>query len=69
MEKEWFIRTIWRTPFRNGKKEIRRRQVLTRGVKNTYWCIPVLAQGETLGILHLQATADAPHLESADLLS
>jgi diguanylate cyclase (GGDEF)-like protein/PAS domain S-box-containing protein len=37
------------------------------GVKNTYLCIPILAQGETLGILHLQATKDAPHLESSDL--
>jgi len=37
------------------------------GVKNTYLCIPILAQGETLGILHLQATASAPHLESSDL--
>jgi len=37
------------------------------GVKNTYLCIPILAQGETLGILHLQATAAAPHLESSDL--
>src|SRR6202051_705125 len=36
------------------------------GVKNTYLCIPILAQGETLGVLHLQATNDAPHLESAD---
>jgi diguanylate cyclase (GGDEF)-like protein len=36
-------------------------------VKNTYLCIPILAQGETLGILHLQATKDAPHLESSDL--
>ena len=37
------------------------------GVKNTYLCIPILAQGETLGILHLQATEAAPHLESSDL--
>jgi diguanylate cyclase (GGDEF)-like protein/PAS domain S-box-containing protein len=37
------------------------------GVKNTYLCIPILAQGETLGILHLQATAEVPHLESTDL--
>jgi diguanylate cyclase (GGDEF)-like protein len=36
-------------------------------VKNTYLCIPILAQGETLGILHLQATAEVPHLESTDL--
>ncbi|MCU1303289.1 MAG: diguanylate cyclase with sensor [Candidatus Sulfotelmatobacter sp.] len=37
------------------------------GVKNTYLCIPILAQGETLGILHIQATEGAPHIESSDL--
>lgn len=37
------------------------------GLKQTYLCIPILAQGETLGILHLQATEAAPHLESGDL--
>ena len=37
------------------------------GVNNTYLCIPILAQGETLGVLHLQATEAAPHLESGDL--
>jgi len=37
------------------------------GVKNTYLCIPILAQGETLGILHLQATAEVPQLEPDDL--
>ena len=37
------------------------------GVKNTYLCIPILAQGETLGILHLQATDEAPQLNSAEL--
>jgi diguanylate cyclase (GGDEF)-like protein/PAS domain S-box-containing protein len=37
------------------------------GVKNTYLCIPILAQGETLGILHLQATDEAPQLEGSEL--
>jgi|SRR5580658_171975 diguanylate cyclase (GGDEF)-like protein/PAS domain S-box-containing protein len=37
------------------------------GVKNTYLCIPILAQGETLGILHLQATDEAPQLEASEL--
>jgi diguanylate cyclase (GGDEF)-like protein/PAS domain S-box-containing protein len=37
------------------------------GVKNTYWCIPILAQGETLGILHLQATDEAPQLNASEL--
>jgi diguanylate cyclase (GGDEF)-like protein/PAS domain S-box-containing protein len=37
------------------------------GVKNTYLCIPILAQGETLGLLHLQATDEAPELNSSEL--
>jgi diguanylate cyclase (GGDEF)-like protein/PAS domain S-box-containing protein len=37
------------------------------GVKNTYLCIPILAQGETLGILHFQSTDEAPQLEASEL--
>jgi diguanylate cyclase (GGDEF)-like protein/PAS domain S-box-containing protein len=37
------------------------------GVKNTYLCIPILAQGETLGILHLQATDESPQLNTSEL--
>ena len=37
------------------------------GVKNTYLCIPILAQGETLGILHVQSTDEAPQLEASEL--
>lgn len=37
------------------------------GVKNSYLCIPILAQGETLGILHLQATDEVPQLNSAEI--
>ena len=37
------------------------------GVKNTYLCIPVLAQGEALGILHFQATDENPGLADAEL--
>jgi diguanylate cyclase (GGDEF)-like protein/PAS domain S-box-containing protein len=37
------------------------------GVKNTYLCIPILAQGETLGILHFQATDQAPTLANSEL--
>ena len=37
------------------------------GSKNTYLCIPILAQGETLGILHLQATDEAPQLDASEL--
>ena len=37
------------------------------GVKNTYLCIPILAQGETLGILHLQATDEAPQIDPSEL--
>jgi len=37
------------------------------GVKNTYLCIPILAQGEALGILHFQATDEAPTLADSEL--
>ena len=37
------------------------------GVKNTYLCIPILAQGETLGIVHLQATDEALQLNASEL--
>jgi diguanylate cyclase (GGDEF)-like protein/PAS domain S-box-containing protein len=37
------------------------------GVKHTYLCIPILAQGETLGILHLQATDEEPQLNTSEL--
>lgn len=37
------------------------------GVECSYVCIPILAQGETLGILHLQATAPGQHMETAEL--
>jgi diguanylate cyclase (GGDEF)-like protein len=30
-------------------------------------CIPILAQGETLGILHFQSTDEAPQLEASEL--
>ena len=30
-------------------------------------CIPILAQGETLGILHFQATDETPQLEASEL--
>jgi diguanylate cyclase (GGDEF)-like protein/PAS domain S-box-containing protein len=37
------------------------------GLKNTYLCIPILAQGEALGILHFQATDEAPALADSEL--
>ncbi len=37
------------------------------GVKNTYLCAPILAQGETLGIVHFQATDEAPQLDATEL--
>jgi len=37
------------------------------GVKNTYLCIPIMAQGQAIGILHFQATDDAPALGDAEL--
>jgi PAS domain S-box-containing protein len=36
-------------------------------VKNTYLCIPILAQGEALGILHFQATDENPTLGDWEL--
>jgi diguanylate cyclase (GGDEF)-like protein/PAS domain S-box-containing protein len=37
------------------------------GVKVSYLCIPILAQGETLGIMHFQAIEEGPQLEGAEL--
>jgi len=37
------------------------------GVEHTYLCVPILAQGEALGILHLQATDEAPTLSDSEL--
>ena len=37
------------------------------GVENTYLCIPILAQGQALGILHFQATEEVPVLADAEL--
>lgn len=32
------------------------------GVESTYLCVPILAQGESLGILHIQATDEDPSM-------
>ncbi len=37
-----------------------------QGISVSYMCLPILAQGETLGIVHLQATSEG-QLESAEL--
>jgi diguanylate cyclase (GGDEF)-like protein len=37
------------------------------GVESTYLCVPILAQGEALGILHIQATDLDPSLSEAEL--
>ena len=37
------------------------------GVKNTYLCIPIMAQGETLGIVHFQSTDEKPELDTNEL--
>jgi GAF domain-containing protein len=36
-------------------------------VRNTYLCVPILAQGEALGILHIQATDQQPSLGEAEM--
>ena len=37
------------------------------GVNHTYLCIPILAQGEALGILHFQATDENPAMAGSEL--
>jgi len=37
------------------------------GAQNTYLCIPILAQGETLGIVHFQATDESPELDPSEV--
>jgi diguanylate cyclase (GGDEF)-like protein/PAS domain S-box-containing protein len=37
------------------------------GVESAYLCIPILAQGEALGILHIQATDQDPNLGEAEM--
>jgi diguanylate cyclase (GGDEF)-like protein/PAS domain S-box-containing protein len=37
------------------------------GVKNTYLCVPILAQGEALGVVHFQATDESPALADSEL--
>jgi len=36
-------------------------------VNATYLCAPILAQGETLGIVHFQATDEAPQMDASEL--
>lgn len=38
-----------------------------KSVKSTYLCGPILAQGETLGILHFQSTDETRHLGPSEL--
>ena len=37
------------------------------GVQSTYLCVPILAQGEALGILHIQATDEDPNVGEAEM--
>ena len=37
------------------------------GVESAYLCVPILAQGEALGILHIQATDRDPNLGEAEM--
>jgi diguanylate cyclase (GGDEF)-like protein/PAS domain S-box-containing protein len=37
------------------------------GVKSSYLCLPIMAQGEALGILHFQATEAAPSISDSEL--
>jgi diguanylate cyclase (GGDEF)-like protein len=37
------------------------------GFNNSYLCIPIVAQGETLGIVHFQATEEQPNLDTSEM--
>jgi diguanylate cyclase (GGDEF)-like protein/PAS domain S-box-containing protein len=37
------------------------------GVNGTYLCVPIMAQGETLGVLHFQVTEEAPQMDPSEL--
>lgn len=37
------------------------------GIDRTFLCVPILAQGEALGILHIQATDEDPELGEAEM--
>ena len=37
------------------------------GLRSTYLCVPILAQGEALGILHIQATEQDPRIGEAEM--
>ena len=37
------------------------------GVASSYLCVPILAQGEALGILHIQATEEQPNFGEAEM--
>jgi diguanylate cyclase (GGDEF)-like protein/PAS domain S-box-containing protein len=43
------------------------RCIHAEGIENSYVCIPIVAQGEILGILHFQANAEHPQLRESDL--
>lgn len=36
-------------------------------LQHSYLCVPILAQGQTMGILHIQATDEAPYLDEAEV--
>jgi diguanylate cyclase (GGDEF)-like protein/PAS domain S-box-containing protein len=37
------------------------------GVNATYLCVPIMAQGETLGVLHFQAIEESPRMDPSEL--
>lgn len=45
------------------------RRAHAAGIKNTYSCVPILAQGETLAMMHFQSTDDPPQLEASEFPS
>jgi diguanylate cyclase (GGDEF)-like protein/PAS domain S-box-containing protein len=37
------------------------------GINETYLCVPIMAQGETLGVLHFQVTEESPQMDPSEL--
>lgn len=61
----WALRTAHQHLVPAGDTTARCRHA--SGVSDTYLCVPILAQGEALGILHIQATEADPEMTEAEM--
>jgi diguanylate cyclase (GGDEF)-like protein/PAS domain S-box-containing protein len=61
----WALRTAHTHLVTAG--DLTARCIHAAGVENTYLCIPILAQGETLGVMHFQAIDEEPELNPSEL--